>query len=287
MKKQYSYTILRYVHDITTEEFINIGVVLYSPEEKFLNAVCTNKYGRLSRMFFDIEGERFKQVVRHVQDQINELGSQIHQELEFEKLPDSVNKIVGKILPPDDGSLQFSDVGKGMTENLSGTLDDLFTRYVTRYLEKPDLRSRSDEEVLKSFKRKFEEKEILESLKPFKLTTEDDEHEFPYAWKNGTRHVLQPVSFDLVDPDSIIKKAHTWLGVGCSLLRPEVVKKTVQEGVTIHFLLGEPKGEKLLSSFTKAKSILRKMPCEPQFVHETEALSFADEIKKDLEEHSK
>ena len=285
MKKQYSYTVLRYIHDITTEEFINIGVVLYSPQEKFLSAACTNKYGRLSRMFFDVEGDRFKQVVKYIQDQINELGGRIHQELEFEKLPDSVNKIVGKILPPDDGSLQFSDAGKGVAENLSETLDELFVRYVTKYLEQPDLRSRSDEEVLKSFKKKFAEKGILDVLKPFKVESEDDEHEFPYAWKNSTWHVLQPLSFDLVKPDSITQKAHIWLGVGYSLLRPEEVKKRIKEGVTLNFLLGAPKEQKLLNYFNKAKSILDKMPCEHKFVHEEDAAAFAEEIKKDLGSH--
>ena len=285
MKKQYSYTVLRYIHDITTEEFINVGVVLYSPQEKFLSAACTNKYGRLSRMFFDIEGEQFKQVVKNIQDRINEWGSRIHQELEFEKLPDFVNKIVDKILPPDDGSLQFSDIGKGLTENLSETLDELFVRYVAKYLEKPDLRSRSDEEVLKSFKKESVEKGILDALTPLKLETEDDEHEFPYAWKNSTWHVLQPLSFDLVKPESITQKAHTWLGVGYSLLRPEEVKKKIKEGVTLNFLLGAPKEQKLLSYFSKAKSILGKMPCEHKFIHEEEASTFAEEIKKDLKNH--
>lgn len=285
MKKQYSYTVLRYIHDITTEEFINIGVVLYSPQEKFLSAACTNKYGRLSRMFFDVEGDRFKQVVKYIQDQINELGGRIHQELEFEKLPDSVNKIVGKILPPDDGSLQFSDAGKGVAENLSETLDELFVRYVTKYLEQPDLRSRSDEEVLKSFKKKFVEKGILDALKPFKVESKDDEQEFPYAWKNSTWHVLQPLSFDLVKPDSIIQKARTWLGVGYSLLRPEEVKKRIKEGVTLNFLLGAPKEQKLLNYFNKAKSILSKIPCEHKFIHEEEAANFAEEIKRDMENH--
>ncbi len=284
--KKYFYTVLRYIHDIATEEFINVGVVLYSPQEKFLKATCTNKYGRLSKMFFDVEGERFKHIVRYIQNQINDVGTRIAQELEFQKLPNSVNEIVNQVFPKDDSSLQFSNEGKGVSDDLSKTLDELFDRYVTKYLEKPVPGSRSDEEVLKVFKNIFEEKMILDALKPFKLESEDDEHEFPYAWKNSTMHVLQPVSFDLIDPDSIIKKAHTWLGVGCSLLRPEVVKKAVQEGVTLHFLLGEPKGEKLLNSFAKAKSILRKMPCEPQFVHESEALDFADEIKKDLEGHA-
>jgi hypothetical protein len=32
MKTTYSFTILRYVHDIATGEFVNMGVALYAPE---------------------------------------------------------------------------------------------------------------------------------------------------------------------------------------------------------------------------------------------------------------
>ena len=49
MRMSYSFSILRYVHDPITEEFINIGVVVYSKEQRYLNALCDPHYGRISR----------------------------------------------------------------------------------------------------------------------------------------------------------------------------------------------------------------------------------------------
>ena len=50
-KHPYTYTILRYVHDTSTGEFANVGVVLSSPEAHYANAILRPTYGRLSKMF--------------------------------------------------------------------------------------------------------------------------------------------------------------------------------------------------------------------------------------------
>ncbi len=38
MKTHYAYTVLRYVHDTTSGEFVNVGVVLYSREARYASA---------------------------------------------------------------------------------------------------------------------------------------------------------------------------------------------------------------------------------------------------------
>jgi hypothetical protein len=51
MKTTFTYTVLRYVHDIATGEFVNMGVALYAPEAKYVSAICNPRYGRLSKLF--------------------------------------------------------------------------------------------------------------------------------------------------------------------------------------------------------------------------------------------
>lgn len=36
MKTTFTYTVLGYVHDIATGEFVNMGVALYAPEAKYV-----------------------------------------------------------------------------------------------------------------------------------------------------------------------------------------------------------------------------------------------------------
>jgi hypothetical protein len=48
------HTLLRYVHDVASGEFANVGVVLYSPEARFTGALCRDTHGRISKMFPDM-----------------------------------------------------------------------------------------------------------------------------------------------------------------------------------------------------------------------------------------
>jgi len=42
---------LRYVHHPVTQEFINIGVAVFSPAANYLRANCTSSYSRITHMF--------------------------------------------------------------------------------------------------------------------------------------------------------------------------------------------------------------------------------------------
>ena len=65
MRTPYSFSVLRYVHDPVTQEFVNIGVALYSQQVGFLRAICTTRYARITQMFTSIDGNRFRQLARY------------------------------------------------------------------------------------------------------------------------------------------------------------------------------------------------------------------------------
>jgi hypothetical protein len=104
MRIPYSFSILRYVHDPITEEFINLGVVVFSKEAQYLNSRCTSQYGRISKMFTKIDGERFRQLTRYVVSEIQKVGSEIVKPLSGYTL----ETLLGRVLPPDDSAFQFS-----------------------------------------------------------------------------------------------------------------------------------------------------------------------------------
>ncbi len=41
MKMPYTFSVLRYVHDPLTTEFVNVGMALYAADAKYLSAICT------------------------------------------------------------------------------------------------------------------------------------------------------------------------------------------------------------------------------------------------------
>ena len=133
MKIAYSFVALRYVHDIMTGEFINIGVALYAPESRFIGGLCNTRYGRLSKMFGDIDGDYFRSLMRHIKSRFNEIGTKLRDELPLYGYPADILEIAKSILPIDDSSLQWSEVGGGQTEDPAKTLEYLFERMVERY----------------------------------------------------------------------------------------------------------------------------------------------------------
>jgi hypothetical protein len=74
---KYSYTVLRYLHDTVTGEFVNVGVALFAPEVGYLSALCRTTYRRVSSAFPGLNGEQFRSVMRHVQAQFELLGEQL------------------------------------------------------------------------------------------------------------------------------------------------------------------------------------------------------------------
>ena len=141
MKTSFTFTILRYVHDIATGEFVNMGVALYAPEAKYVSAICNPRYGRLSKVFLDVNGEHLRGLMRYIQARFEERGVKLSTELPFER-PKSIIEIATGILPKDDSSLQWSEPGGGFTENPAATLEELYSRLVEKYEQRAQLPSR-------------------------------------------------------------------------------------------------------------------------------------------------
>jgi hypothetical protein len=278
MRTPYTFSVLRYIHDPVTTEFANIGVALYAPEAKYAGAICTSHYGRLSKMFGQIDGERFREVTRYVQVRIEETSESLRSQLPFPELPTNIEGLLAQVVPPDDSAIQFSSAGGGLTEDPEKTLNDLYQRYVEFYASRPAYPSRDDEDVWKVFRRPLEEHGVIQRLGPKRIVAPDYEYEFKEGWKNGLWHIYEPVSFDLVESTSIVDKANTWLGRLTSL-------SASAEKFKPYLLLGEPREEKLRNSFVKAQNILHKMPCDHEFVREADAEEFAKHLRSEISQH--
>jgi Protein of unknown function (DUF3037) len=66
-KKPYTYTVLRYVHDVNTGEFVNVGVVVHAPDARFVGAKLRHTHGRLSAMFPDLDRDAFRSSMRVIE----------------------------------------------------------------------------------------------------------------------------------------------------------------------------------------------------------------------------
>ena len=275
----YSFCVLRYIHDGITAEFVNVGVAVFSADIPFLRAKCTIQYGRITRVFDRIDGDRFKQVVRHIEDEVNALGQKLRQRtLGFVEFETTIEPLLKRVLPPDDSAIQFSTPGYGVAADLEAALAELYERYVERYAGQPEIPSRSDDEVWRVFRDALERRNVLSSLTPKAIVAPDYQYEFRAAWKNEIWHVYEPVSFDLVEPSSILDKANRWRGRSASLAESS-------EPFRLHLLIGAPQNPALNQAFARANNILRKIGGNPDLIMESDAERFAGELECELGVH--
>ncbi len=278
MKTPYSFSVLRYVHDPVTQEFVNIGVAVFAPQVGFLRAICPGHYGRIKRMFTRIDGARFRDLARHLQSQIHSLETRLPSDAGAPGK--ALESLLAGVLPPDDSSIQFSPAGVGLSRDPEKTLEELFQRYVERYNheEESGRRTRDEKDVWKVFEAPLQRHRVLDKLVEKKITAPNYSYNFKNAWKNQVWHVYEPVSFDLAYPQSIVEKANNWVGRALSLHQSN-------EPFTMHVLLGEPRNADLKDAFVRAQNILNEMPVKKEFVREHEAEAFAEELEKEIAAH--
>jgi hypothetical protein len=276
-KTPYSFSVLRYVHDPVSQEFANIGVALFSSQARYLDAICATNYGRISKIFGVIDGDRFRQATRYIQDQIQRMGRRFSDSLFFEPGV-TIETLLSGVLPQDDSAFQFSPAGVGVSTDLNQTLKELFSRFVDRY-SSPELVRRDEEEVWKVYRQPLERRHVTPYLRPKKIIAPNYEYEFKHSWKNEVHHLYEPVSFDLVESNSILDKANRWVGRATSLADSN-------DKFRLYLLLGEPQGASLKSTFTKASNILHKMPGNPELIRESEAEKFAEELAREIKAHA-
>jgi len=274
----YTYSILRYVHDITTGEFVNVGVAIFSANAKFSGIKCRATAGRLHKTFPTVNSKLLTKKLRHLQNDFDEYGERISSQFNFEKF-ENVLDIARNVLPNDDSSLQWSSIGSGRTANPNNELSKLYDRLVALYDEDQPKEHRHDEDVWRDFRRDLEEKNLLKYFKEKVITVKDDELEFRHAWKNGQWHCIQPISFDLSTSGNIKDKAHKWLGQMTSL-------ESGNEKFKLYLLLGKPQDKSLEDAFNKAWSILEKIPGEKMLFKEQESNQLLNVLNDEIQEHS-
>jgi hypothetical protein len=271
--------VLRYVYDQVTQEFVNVGIVAYSPESRQLRAYATQQYSRVSDLFDMVDGVRLRHTLRFIQDSVNARSLQLAEELEFRPSAD-LHEILNKILPIDDSSLRFDKAGAGLADNFEETAKKLFVRYVERYSHSASNQRRDDNEVWKSFRTSLDRKDVTRHLVPKRIVAKYFDYEFERSWKNGVWHIYEPLSFDLLDAHSMAEKANRWVGRATGLADSD-------DEFELHFLLGAPSDPRLETAFRKAENLLNKMTVKHQFVRESEAEQFASALAMEIDHHGK
>ena len=275
--QSYEFSILRYVHDTLTGEFINVGVVLYCEEQKIVTAKCRNTYARVSAVFPNLNSSNFRKTMKLIQNEFDEIDNALNSELPLLEIK-SLQTLLHRVLPKDDSSLQWAPVAAGISLDIQSEVNELYSRYVSHYDAASVRDRRTEQDIWKDFKKTLEEFHLIDHFQPKRISVKDDEVEFKHSWKNGIWHCIEPISFDLSDGDYFKDKAHRWLGQLSSI-------QNTKDEFKVYLLVSPPSDELLKPAFDKALSILRKIPVDNEIYLEEEAPRLAEELQRKVDIH--
>ena len=123
-RRAFQYTILRVVPDVERGERLNVGVVLYSPERKFLRARVHVNDERLRAIAPDLDVDGLR---RHLDGLVAIADGDVDGG-PLAALPQSER--FGALSAPSSTIVQPSEVHTGVCEDGGDELDDLFGRLV-------------------------------------------------------------------------------------------------------------------------------------------------------------
>jgi len=184
-----------------------------------------------------------------------------------------LSEAASRIVPVDDSALQWSPVTVGLTANPKATFERLWDRLVLRYEEGVAHSKRTDEQVWRTFSKVLEKRNVFARIEEHQVNAKLETVTFKHALKNGKWHLLEPVSFDLANDDSVTDKAKKLLGE-MTLLRES------DSDFRLYFLVGQPSIPEVKDAYDRALRILEQIPGDKAIYQEFQAEQLATDLSR-------
>lgn len=206
IKHACQYKIVRFAPFAETEEFANIGIVLFCPasarlEFKFANA----RFGRVTAFFEGLEADVYKNVIYGLRNEFARIQNLIAHEGKS-----TAQAVFEELTRAKGGVVRFSDVRAMLTEDIDAQLDMLFDHYVGRSFNTPVYREKVLERNVKDSLKRLSLDRVY---KKARLNTGLCEITLPFVRQtaNQTMGAIKPLAFDQKTTGKAVEHADLWL----------------------------------------------------------------------------
>src|SRR6185437_1719902 len=127
--KSFQYQILRFLPDRISEEFLNMGIVVYDVENGQLAGEFIEKTGRLSQIFPESSNRNLIKLIKHIDSKLKTIANQLLNEFQFERIS-QISQITIRALPQDDSSLFFTEPRNILDLDINSVSTYLFDRLI-------------------------------------------------------------------------------------------------------------------------------------------------------------
>lgn len=279
----YSYCVLRYLHDPSVGESINVGVLVYAPDDHFVRFQSEHHTRALSGLFRGFSRDEFLLFLTRLEASVERFQNALLQSrgglFEMQDRPRDAAALAKWLIADNGLSFQFGAVRAGVTRDLLTVTGTVFERMVLAQRPLASERKRRDEaSVWSTFQTAFHEHGISKALAPHTIETPAFELPFDHAFQNERWHAIKPLSFDYARMEDIRDTAMLWYSYGAALSESE-------DFAQLYLLLGAPENADYLPAYRRAKQWLSRMPGQPVLVEEDEAEAFAARLADEMRQH--
>lgn len=207
------YSIIRFLPYAETEEFVNVGVVMFAPSARYFDFRLSNKWRRLGAFFNTLDRQVFTQGMRAFQEELartRDMAGNLAGGEEFGQV--SVQRMFEDLVRPREALFRFSSIRAVMTEAPEAKLAALFDYYVKHDFATPEYHEVLIEQAVRGVLRR---EGLGERFRKAKLGTGALQFSVPFAELDETGRVLRvikPMHLAYDDPVRILDHGNQWLG---------------------------------------------------------------------------
>lgn len=284
-KMKFSYAVLQYRYDYMNGEALNVGVLVFCAEARFVQLKVRSGGGRVLAAYPDLSRKAFTEDLRQLARGAEHLQMKLDSGPLFEAsdalglskfteqrdMADDIRVIAYQILKHDASSFRWEVFGSGLTDDPETALERSYNRFVSRFEQIVKTTSRTDDEVFEPAKRLFRQVGLYKSFREHEISTDLQTVRFHHAIPNGKWHCIQPLSFDLATVEGVEDKSARWTGSLFNI-------RSAEERFKVYLLAGKPKAKSVLPAYERALKALRSAPTSPTIFEETETDALVDTI---------
>lgn len=250
----FQYSLLRYRHSYLLAEEVNVGILFYFPSVDRVEFLYPKYLRRISSLYPDISLTGLRKYLKAFDHKAQNINKRLRGDAELFEVSDLQTIIDEHFLRKDSTALLFSDIKKGVYENVNQTISYYRDQYLSVY-DNPTIRDNKDERYII--------KEVEKGLQTAALNFSDDikqnytvktpylSQTFDYAWQNGQTNLITPIGLDLQQKETIERKACTWRG------RLDTLQETAREnGLKFDLIVSRPAEKHLFKTYDNVLKIL-------------------------------
>jgi hypothetical protein len=204
------YAIVRFIPFVETEEFANVGVVLYAPSKNYFGfKVLTNRLGRITAFFEHIEGPLLRRTMKDVWAELDRIARQFDALARHDRA-DAGMSLWRELLKPKSSQIVLSSERVVLAERPQEQVGELFKRYIEHGFVTPEYIERALERRVSGWlradklDRRFREGVIGNDA--FKVR-------FPFVARDaaGATRVIKPLALTQFDSVRILEHGGPWI----------------------------------------------------------------------------